>query len=222
MKGERGGAPRGGAGALHPAWALGSRDVGPSLVGGKDGGLGAQGAGLPLGHPTGRDHQTSGCSCAPRGWALGISAPGPHPGGDTRVPPSWLCHSSRDIRPVSFFALGVNLSLLHIRGPKDPASAQGFCCIGGTGDIRQRGHTSTFLLGWSLSGNVRAVVTWNPGRLEAMGRRGHRLPLPRSGEAQQCISSVLGATLDIPLKCRHTVFLSPSTLNIGVTPGTCL
>lgn len=128
--------------------------------------MGAHEAGVPLGHPLEETFNSSRCSCTPHGWTLGLRAPGSHPRGDTG-PPSRLCHhSSCDIKPVSFFSLGVSLPSYTLEGQRTPLVLRD-SLASEVGDTVQRGRTSPFLLGWSLE-NVRAVVTnrllavWRP------------------------------------------------------------
>lgn len=169
--------------------------------------MGAHEAGVPLGHPTGRDLHPSGCSHTPCGWTLGLRAPGSHPRGETG-PPSRLCqHSSHDIRPVSFFSLGISLPSYTLEGQRTPPVLRDSLASGVRGHCTEGTHIH--LPTGLESGKCQSCGDKsNPGRLEAMGRWAQTVSLSHSGGTAVCLHCPC-CHVTHP-ECRRMVLLSPA------------
>lgn len=150
--------------------------------------MGAHKAGVPLGHPLEETFNSSGCT--PRGWTLGLRAPGSHPIGDTG-PPSRLCHhSSRDIRPVLFFSLGVSLLSYTLEGQRTPPVLRDSLASGVRGHCTEGTHIP--LPAALESGKCQSCGDKStPGRLEAMGRWAQTVPCPIRGHSSVSPLSLL-------------------------------
>lgn len=173
---------------------------------------------MPLGHPTGRDLQP--LWVQPHTVWVDSRSQGPGlPSQRRHGSPSRLCyHSSRDIRPISFFSLGVSHPSYTLEGQRTPPVLRDSLASGVRGHCTEGTHIH--LPAGLESGKCQSCGDKSkPGRLEAMGRWSQTVSLSHSGGTAVCLHCPCCPIT--PPECRRLVLLSPA-LDTGATPGPVL
>lgn len=162
---------------------------------------------MPLGHPTGRDLQP--LWVQPHTMWVDSRSQGPGlPSQRRHRSPSRLCHhSSRDIRPISFFSLDVSLASYTLEGQRTPPVLRVSLASGVRGHCTEGTHIH--LPAGLESGKCQSCGDKSkPGRLEAMGRWAQTVSLSHSGGTAVCLHCPC-CPITHP-ECRRMVLLSPA------------